>query len=452
MAQDLLDDILYLIFLRALPFRVVSSGDPIDHRIIPPLNFSAVCRSWRSVVHLQPSLWSSIHIDHSPSEPNIAPHPSVLRFVETWLKKSNPAPLDLSLIDIPAAEDAACGKLFSLILREGHRWRAIDFNITGMTTQPPLTFKFSPSIISFNLRLRSPSARIPTAIVDLSAFSTSVACQLRELDLFFFTKWVFSRLDTLRLPNLRSLAVVVANGELDNMFRVLSSCPNISRLFIGFPETSQFNSTSRQSETIALPHLTNFNLNSSDPDSSYSLLAHLSCPLLQCFCHEMDISRTEATPGYYLQCVAAFLARGTTASQSQLLILGLNFTISDPTSYNESVAELRALLSPLESLRLLRLYGMLFNAYLIEELTVRPGNENAVLCPSLLKISLSCKENLGLRVETVDEMIVSRWMANKRSLREVQLGIPGFENFVVESERTRACVEEGLVVRLHSVV
>jgi len=69
------------------------------------------------------------------------------------------------------------------------------------------------------------------------------------------------------------------------------------------------------------------------------------------------------------------------------------------------------------------------------------------LCPRLAEIKFKFEDKLELRKESVEEMIVSRWKKSQAGLRTVTLHIPGFENLGKESERVRACVGEGLVVR-----
>jgi len=120
----------------------------------------------------------------------------------------------------------------------------------------------------------------------------------------------------------------------------------------------------------------------------------------------------------------------------------------------ELAIALRHLLSPLDGLKRLRVNGLIMDNQLFESLTMRTDGGNGadiLLCPSLSELHLLLSgivlpvkviKEMGLRTATIEEIIVSRWNAEKKRLREVTLHIPGFKN---ESKRMRACIEEGLV-------
>ncbi len=58
-------------------------------------------------------------------------------------------------------------------------------------------------------------------------------------------------------------------------------------------------------------------------------------------------------------------------------------------------------------------------------------------------MSLTHVGDFGLRNETMEEMIVSRWKSDN-VLRKVLLDIPGFKDFIKDNERLQECIEEGL--------
>ena len=66
MAQNLSEDLLYAIFLHALPskFLLTATGSWREPCAIQPLNFSLVCHSWRTVVLSHPKLWSEMNIEN----------------------------------------------------------------------------------------------------------------------------------------------------------------------------------------------------------------------------------------------------------------------------------------------------------------------------------------------------------------------------------------------------
>lgn len=62
MARTLPSDLLYLVFLRALPSEFTFPNSPDNIWTIPPLNCALVCHAWRAAAFSHPSLWSSIRI------------------------------------------------------------------------------------------------------------------------------------------------------------------------------------------------------------------------------------------------------------------------------------------------------------------------------------------------------------------------------------------------------
>lgn len=97
----------------------------------------------------------------------------------------------------------------------------------------------------------------------------------------------------------------------------------------------------------------------------------------------------------------------------------------------------------------LQLYGVAITDAIVQELTIMPRNkddndnddDSIILCPSLSFIYLKSDHNAGgVRVETVEEMVISRWKTPNRKLREVRFDIPGLRKLGLESERARACM------------
>ncbi len=330
MAQTLPDDLLYLIFLLALPFTVKSIEKLCDPLTIPPLNFSAVCRSWRAVVVSQPGLWSSICIEHD-RHPSLNMHPTVLRFVEKWLNNSERAPLKIRLKFQRDASDLICNELLAMILSQCHRWSEFEIYDSirvSASTERTFTVQCMPSAISLRLRFDvwTSLRHQCLAFLDLSSCTNvGTVPRLRILHARSGVKWLFpERRIALYLPNLRELSLSSDLGaNIDDTIRVLSACPNIETLCITVwstirtpvPASTDIRSVAR---TIVLPHLVGLELKSMNHSTSHYLLGHLSCPTLQKFDHHEHTDKYNAIP-QHLHSFAAFLAHGCSASHPPLL-------------------------------------------------------------------------------------------------------------------------------------
>lgn len=304
------DDCLYNIFLYAVqvPFPIETfAGTPLDHRLVPPFNFSAICRTWRSVVASHPDLWSSIDI-HQRTSPF---HLSVLRFVKTWVKNSASAWLKISLSLSQREEDPhdpVSDELLSFISLQNERWHSFslytDFDIKR--ERGPLTVRCSRSLISVSLR----SPGLPV-VLDLSSavkFNGTGAAQLKVLNIESWgMEWAFPKCrDALHLPNLRRLSFNADfSPDLGDSFALLSACPNITWLDIDSRERTSPTLEAETSHAILLPQLLEFSILSSYEIVSNHFLDSLICPSLK----NCDLTSPSIGNPQNLHKITAFLRR-----------------------------------------------------------------------------------------------------------------------------------------------
>ncbi len=492
MAQTLSDDLLYLIFLHALPseFKFPSNRD--DIWTILPLNVSLVCHSWRAAVVSRPSLWSSIYIEDDPNKECL--NTNICRFLEKWLLNSLSLPLTLHIHFRRYGRDTVHDQLLATIIPVWHRCNAINIAIHTRSlrfAQPVgnlITLKCPPSLSFLALHLKGrpftllnpPSS---PAIIDLSSCaSVGAASQLRVLDVSQGVKWIFPPCkDTLYLPNLRELSLPIKLDEnINDVFCMLSACPTLSTLRLSMlaqtpdpPEpTPDQNKNKTPAPILVLPFLTRLALSPCDQASVNLLLTRLACPSLRTFAllaHETgDGTETGFVAPQHLRDLTDFFFSSsskharhpTTVPLAELELRYLaGPRISPAEPQRELVSALRHLLSLLGGLERLWVNGVVLDNELFESLTMHSDGADNPLCPSLSGLHLLLSgiglpdkviKEMGLRKETVEEMIVSRWeAAEKTRLREVTLFIPGFENFRKRSERVRACIEGGLVFRYY---
>lgn len=252
MAHRLTEDLLHLIFQHALPTVVKEKiPTPSDVRSLPPLNFSQVCRLWRSVVLSYPSLWSYLDINYN----GLGTHPSVCILLEKWLHRGADAPLNCFLYLFQVYNGSQPIPPLALILKEWHRWNQIHIRVHPnawsaiSSAIDPVTFRCSTSLKSLTLSndILFASSIEPRAFLDLAFCNTGVASQLQVLEVCSNVKWVVP--DRLHLPNLRELKL---STELGCDFDViLASCCNIAKLTL-FVQNAPQPSRSR-TKAIILP-------------------------------------------------------------------------------------------------------------------------------------------------------------------------------------------------------
>ncbi|KLO17459.1 hypothetical protein SCHPADRAFT_162715 [Schizopora paradoxa] len=463
-AQSLPEDVLYATFLSALPssFNFYLSSDESFNKTdtVAPLNFSWVCRSWRTLILSRPKLWSEIHIVgdfRSDEDKDKEENEKVVRLqrcVGEWLSRSRPSPLIVDLA-ICGYEEDHFKEFIPLFLSESDRFSSIHmdvhycFTLSGFArTRTPISFPCSPTVTS--LRLNFKGANPPKAIIDLSRAVHGVDLPLEYLSLHSRSSVLPSCRDALYLPCLRHLNYSsTEEEEKDERFQqlicILCASPNLERLTLAISGESDFALASNHGrKPIHLPRLTTFELSVSDRLSNNYFLQVLEFPSLRNLTIIISSGDQDAPTPLEPEQIHDFLAHQ--CSNPPLEILILNGGDFRPTP--AMVSSLRNLLSLLEGLEALSLGEVIFNRSVLEMLTVPSGDSlESPLCPSLSEIWL-CRNSYQSELKThdfakedIDELIVSRWKAG--SLRRAIIECPLFGG-MKERERIVECVREGL--------
>ncbi|KLO04718.1 hypothetical protein SCHPADRAFT_1003220 [Schizopora paradoxa] len=457
MAQNLSEDILYLVFLHALPCVVsVSSMDfynDVHFRRLPPFNFSLVCRTWRSVCMTRPRLWCAIHATRLHQ----GHFPLINNLIKYWLLRGGSASFDLTLgivdgIFFRYPED----NLLDLVVGEWHRWNEIQITVD------PYAWQEATNSLSFRCSASTKALRIGMAYrsdvdmrfgnLDLTPCTSHVAAQLQVLEIDSSVRWVIPKSDdhsgsALFLPNLQHLAFSTdCNIGIDV---VLAACPKVFLLVIDVSNNTDLDQT--RMESVALPYLTNLTIKTRSDAVSNVLLKHLTCTSLREF---EFMNSGEVTP-FCLQSIAKFLSKSYPV-RSRLCGLFLRYVeprITDPQAidppglHSEHALALKEILHPLEDLHVLHLDGVFINKEIVEFLTPRLEATTSILCPSLNSLFIFCKRaKPGVLNEALEEMIVSRWKTRKGAL-SIDLYFRDFGDFARKSRRIQECASEGLVIR-----
>ncbi len=297
--------------------------------------------------------------------------------------------------------------------------------------------------------------------LDLS--SCVAASQLCVLEIDKCVDMVFPEpRDSLYLPNLRTLAFNTdLSTDITDSYALLSACPNIETLRIyGEGKCAPYQYASY---CVILRRLTHLSISASTKASAFYVLECLSCPSLRSFSFHAhyEISEGKYKSGRiviisHLEIFTSFFIRSAEDSNARLRLteLKLKYHVRSsaipPESYGRYVVAEKELLSLFDDLEKLYLRGLVISNELVEDLTARADNKEggrgrALLCPSLSELRLISNETTGLQTERVEEMVVSRWKYTP-GLRVAKLRMPGFDDLSRESERVKACVEEGLVI------
>ncbi|KLO10782.1 hypothetical protein SCHPADRAFT_502939 [Schizopora paradoxa] len=247
MAHSLPEDVLYAIFLHALPSNFVLStiGPSSKPWMIPPLTFSLVCRSWRLLVLSRPKLWRDISFESKIGSGKDYRDPRIKHTLIQWLSRSSSSPL---WIDIEVDGDQfgyVPDEILPLLMQERHRWSTFHINArSGFLFREKLTIRCLAPLTSLSLALTDTTSSV--ACIDLSQNITSDCSRLEHLSIGMGTTICLPQIpDTLHLPHLRSLYYGNSDwGEIyENLQCILSASPNLEELKIRSQGLGQFKSS-----------------------------------------------------------------------------------------------------------------------------------------------------------------------------------------------------------------
>ncbi|KLO17451.1 hypothetical protein SCHPADRAFT_900559 [Schizopora paradoxa] len=456
MAQHLSEDLLYAIFLHALPSNLLLTAEGAWHepKTIAPLNFSLVCRSWRTLVLSRPKLWSEIRVEN---EVGWRMHYHC-RFdwsvIRKWLFHSSPALLQIHIYTKDPSGHLT-EDLLQLFIPEHLRWNSFYLRADIGTGLVPLVLKTnmlrcSPPLSSLSLHLNN-IGRTPLVYVDLSQ-TVGDTCPLLEylnVDVGAGVRLPQCR-DTLCLPRLRSFQFKSAyhNQDLEDLWCILSASPKLEDLVITC--LKQLAPPTPNRDTVHLPRLSSLTLTTSSRNITNYLFNILICPSLSHLAFriygpvgiEVGDKRVFLEPRH----IYDFFLRSGSGSRLEILELGW------VGGWDDGDPALRDLLFSLLNLKILELRARSLRRVVFEMLSVlseAPRNDQKPYpCPFLSEIRL-CYEppilDWDSTEEAMDEMIVSRWKAG--NLRAVTLKFPQlYHGKIKERTRIAECIEEGLTV------
>ncbi len=245
-AQSICEDLLYHIFLHALPFFVSGDGSLINPDTIEPMNFSMVCRSWRAVVQSHPGLWGYIAIFGGTDKSVQAP---LHRLLLKWLEYSQTAPLNifLALYRVNREEDIVSRDIIDTTLSQYFCLEDVEIFIEEPFTEHPFSLQFAPSFVSLRLsfdryfRNQSPSQ----FAASLDFTSCPVSAKLQELHIRENVRWLLPEHPSpaLHFPSLSHLGIYTGiNSNIDDFHTVLLACPNLDCLTVQARHFAQWSS------------------------------------------------------------------------------------------------------------------------------------------------------------------------------------------------------------------
>lgn len=440
--QELCDDLLYRIFLGALPVRVYGDGCPEDITAVEPMNFSMVCRSWRAVVLTHPNLWGRIIIADYPDGPTT---PSFNHFLAKWLhySKTSPLNLTLNLHNQGDESDAVNRAIIDTALAQQSRLQDFYISLEDPSIQSPFTLQFSSTLSSLYLYLRDfyfnhRGSENPAAFLDFS--SCAVSTKLQTLTVRENVRWVLPKHPSpaLYLPNLYELEICSdLNNNVDDFKTVLSGCPNVVCLSIRARLRAPSASLNTSSNKPALlPHTTYLFIASENRFATVQLLNALACPSLRKLF--VCVSEAEVDDGQeHCMSVELLNAHHEFFARSRPPISNLTFAfLAPPSSHTGHGSALRDVLRPLRTLEELILVNVVVDSRLFADMTFNSeGDNDLAILPSLTTIRVfyqNCRlDSLAFSVEqkSVDDMIASRRRSSAHTWKEFTLRIPGYDSF-----------------------
>ncbi len=390
-AQTICEDLLYLIFLHALPLVVHGDGSLININTVEPMNFSMVCHSWRATVLSHSDLWGYVVIQGYSDRPV---QTSLRRFLSKWLEHSQASLLSirLRLHGQGDEEDEIIRGIIKTTTTQYSRLKDVDIFVENPFTSYIFSLPFAPSLLSVKLSCVATGYNVippSTSVAYLDFTSCAVSAKLWRLSVSQGVRWILPKYpyQTLHFPNLSNLDICTDLTGIDNDFHaVLVACPNIVDLSVHARHCVYF-SPSSISNAVDLPRLTDLYIASENRAATLQLLAWLRCPSLRAL-RVIAPNLEDRNPEEHCMTTSLLIAYGDFFTRSQPPILSLSLTYpSTPSDYDGHGLALRNMLRPLRTLEALLLKDIVIDSELFEEMMFhdRERSEDFAICP-LLKI------------------------------------------------------------------
>lgn len=440
--QTLCEDLLYRIFLNALPIVLLCDRCPEDITTIEPMNFSMVCRSWRAVVRAHSNLWGRLWISGYSDGPL---KPSLDRFLSKWLQYSETSPLSLtlSLRNRGDESDAVTRAIIDTALAQQSRLEVFNVWLDDPSIQFPFTLQFSPTLSSLHFGLSDfyfnhRGSEDPAAFLDFT--SCAVSTKLQTLIVRDNVRWVLPKLPSpaLCLPNLYKLEICSdLNNNVDDFKAVLLGCPNVISLSIWArlraPSASH---NTADNKSVLLPHTTDLLIASENRIATVQLLNALTCPSLRKLYVDVSTCGVDSNdPQEHCMSLDLLNAHQEFFARSRPPILSITFSFGSlPRSQTGHGSALRDILRPLRSLEELILLGVVVDSKLFEDMSFNDeGGSDYAIMPLLTTIRIFYSSRVDaptfhVEQKAVDDMIASRQRSSTHSWKKLTLEIPGYSS------------------------
>ncbi|KLO15957.1 hypothetical protein SCHPADRAFT_888124 [Schizopora paradoxa] len=420
-------DILYTIFLACLPTNLASKKLLMES----PLNFSLVCRSWRSVVLLYPSLWADFELHVCNSEEFDAGW--VLKRLKRCLKLSKDALLTASL-DVSNGVTQRMDRVVQCLLEEEHRWERIHITVLDNSIPWPIPSIQCQSSLRL-LQLRGTARGEPGNDLSIcidGTESSNLRC-VKAIGRFAFVA-------SGDLPNLQHIEYIPVNlqggGRFLSFLRSASSIVQLDMSLNIMP-------TSDPQTMVVLSRLEKLNLDCKGfrVDQASFFFNNISFPSLSTLkLRSCQISGNIST---WIAIGEAYRRSNPPLQNAQFQAVAGSSTTSSWS--DECVREFANLLRTMKQLTHLDVHGGLVTDTLLERLSLRDGMR-AAICPELESLALGCPWLPFLSESPVIGLIKSRWEMKVQSFKlclRCKMTQPHIGH-VLEDDEILKCVNQGL--------
>ena len=412
-------EILSIIFCHSLPKEPSPFTDAKTMRRTAPYNLISVCRLWRIITFTSPRLWTNINVQVVSCVDGHTRDPYLVKTAERSLHRSGNIPLDVNVRFVAPIEvhndglGGICPHNLKLALafikqlgKSQARWKNLKLSLVSPSMSKAVIYGFdiqcSPLLenlsLEFPLLLPADEHRMRISLIDLS-----IAKSLKILDvsgLFRLYAEDNVRLLCLREARVRTIINTSHPYDTDNIFCLLRAAPALVRLcaFLRYPMHNEENVHGICSDSLQFLDLT---LLSGDMLGTLApILNNIYLPSLK----SLSLRRDVGFKGNVrlTRIVPNFLER----VRPPLTDLHLGF----PVENDRMLIDILRLLPQLKSLSIT---GSCVSQTVMKAMVINATVEP--LCPLLQSLSVSCSP--GLKLPTVADMIISRWLANHPNLQ-----------------------------------